>query len=188
MLRNGTSLSRTLRNSIIHSGSHEISRITTSGLSRRLSSIAALPLATAAKTWNSGHGCDALDHRRIVVGQHESWPWNIYAPLSGSFWLCGIPLGRKSVFPWKPRKGKGMCLLSEVTDSAVHFDPKALYSCAARLMGKLLRRFLIHLTRTSQLPSLKTKSPAEPGAGAVIASGKTGWRPVVPVAIEREIP
>jgi len=41
-----------------------------------------------------------------------------------------------------------MRLLSEVTDSAAHVDHKALYSYAARLMGKLLRRFLIHLTRT----------------------------------------
>jgi hypothetical protein len=37
-------------------------------------------------------------------------------------------------------------------------------------------------------PSLKAKCPAKPGTGAVVAAGEAGWRPVVPVAVERDIP
>ena len=39
------------------------------------------------------HGCDALDHRHVVVGQHESWPWRIYAPYtSGARFGYGVIL------------------------------------------------------------------------------------------------
>ena len=38
------------------------------------------------------------------------------------------------------------------------------------------------------LPSLKAKCPGKPRAGAVVAAGEAGRRPVVPVAVERYIP
>jgi hypothetical protein len=40
----------------------------------------------------------------------------------------------------------------------------------------------------SKTPSLKTECPAKARTGSVVAAGKAGWRPIVLVAIEREIP
>ena len=36
--------------------------------------------------------------------------------------------------------------------------------------------------------SLKAECPAKSRTGAVVAAGEAGWRPVVPVAVERDIP
>lgn len=36
--------------------------------------------------------------------------------------------------------------------------------------------------------SLNAKCPAQPRAGTIVAAGEVGWRPAVPVAIERYIP
>jgi len=40
----------------------------------------------------------------------------------------------------------------------------------------------------SGIPSLEAKSLTKPQVGAVVAAGEAGRRPVVPVAVERDIP